>query len=140
MSLVKRNHGLFPAFDVLFNDFFNERHETPFLPAVNIKESGDAFTLEVSAPGRNKEDFKIELNNNQLTLSAENKEERSETDDTGKFTRREFRLSSFKRSFTLPHTVANDKIEANYENGVLTLSLPKREEAKAKPARLIEIG
>ncbi len=107
-------------------------------PAVNIKENDDNFELELAAPGLDKEAFNINLNEGVLTVSTslENKEEKTETG----YKRREFNYSSFKRSFHLPDTVDSKGIVANYENGILLVSLPKREEAKKKPARTIEIN
>ncbi|MEL6592585.1 MAG: Hsp20/alpha crystallin family protein, partial [Bacteroidota bacterium] len=125
-----------------FKDFFGEDFGTfhgGTTPAVNVKEEDDKFLLEVSAPGRNKEDFKLEVNNKVLTISSEWKEE-NETEKAGKYTRREFRYGSFQRSFTLPNTVEGENIKAHYENGVLLLTLPKREEAKDKGVRQIEIS
>jgi HSP20 family protein len=109
------------------------------LPSVNIKDNADAFTVEVAAPGFEKGDFKIELNRNVLTVSSE-KEVKNETKEGEVFTKREFSYQSFSRSFTLPQIADGDRIEANYSSGILTVSIPKREEAKPKPARTIEIN
>ena len=92
----------------------------------------------MAAPGFNKEEFNVEVNDNILTISSEKRVE-NETKDGQQFTHREFSYQSFKRTFTLPATVESDKIEAKYENGILHLSIPKKEEAKPKPARKIEI-
>ncbi|MEI6555884.1 MAG: Hsp20/alpha crystallin family protein [Paludibacter sp.] len=108
------------------------------LPSVNIKENTDAFTVEVAAPGFEKGDFKLELNHDLLTISSEKKVE-SETKDGEQFTKREFSYQSFSRSFTLPQTTDGERIEASYDNGILKVSIPKKEEAKPKPARTIEI-
>lgn len=129
-------------FNELFNDFFdnvlnsNVQHFTA--PAVNITETDDNFKLSLAAPGLAKEDFKISIDNDILSISAEKKEEKSSA--TEKFNRREFSFSSFKRSFSLPEHVDVEKVSAVYENGVMSLVLPKREEAKPKPAREIKIG
>ncbi|MEL7340480.1 MAG: Hsp20/alpha crystallin family protein [Bacteroidota bacterium] len=142
MKLAVRNNRNYPTFNSFFNDFFGEDFGVfhgGATPAVNVKEEDDKFLLEVSAPGRNKEDFKLEVNNKILTISSEWKEA-NETEEAGKYTRREFRYGSFQRSFTLPNTVDGYHIKAHYENGVLSLTLPKREEAKEKGARLIEIS
>jgi HSP20 family protein len=106
---------------------------------VNIKESTDQFEVEMAAPGMSKENFKVELNNNYLTISAENKKE-SEQKEGERYTRKEFSYSSFSRTFALPELVENDKIEAKYDNGILKISIPKREEAKPKPVKLIDIA
>lgn len=108
------------------------------VPAVNIKENEKDFELELSVPGRTKEDFSIEIDDNVLSVSAEVKME-NETEKEN-YTRREFAFSSFRRSFTLPKSVDSDKINANYENGILRFMLPKKEEALPKPKRMIELS
>jgi len=147
MTLVKRNEN-YPTWPNFFNEFFN--HDWPdwtrnnysesdtTLPSVNIKENADVFEVEMAIPGMQKEDFKIELNNRFLTISAEKKTEREEKKGE-KYTRREFCYKSFSRSFTLPEVVEGDKIEANYQNGLLKVVIPKREEAKPNPVKLIDI-
>jgi len=107
------------------------------IPAVNIKEENDKFILEMAAPGMNKDDFKINLDNYQLTISSEQKKEKKEKEDN--YTRREFVYSSFSRSFTLPKTIDIDKIKADYKNGILSLTLPKKEE-EAKLTKQIKIS
>lgn len=141
MSLVRRSNDLFPTFfnDVLGNDWFNMERTTS-MPAVNIKENKNEFEVEVAAPGMNKKDFKVELDNNTLTISYERKEDKKETDEEGQYTRREFNYESFRRSFTLPNTVESDKINARYDEGILRLSIPKKEEAKQKASRVIDIS
>jgi HSP20 family protein len=108
------------------------------MPAVNITESKDDFKINVAAPGLSKEDFKIDLHNKILTLSSEKEEKNEEANE--KFTRREFSYSSFKRSFGLPELVDTDNINATYKDGILMIEIPKREEAKEKPARQITIS
>ncbi len=108
------------------------------LPAVNIKESKEDYQVEVAAPGMNKDDFKIELENNFLVISSEKEDKKEE--EGKEFTRREFSYQSFKRSFSLPKTIEDSKIKANYKDGVLKITLPKKEEAKEKPKKLITIG
>lgn len=108
------------------------------IPAVNVKETDEEFLVEVAAPGMKKEDFEIELNNKILTISSVVKEEQESKNEN--YTRREFSYNSFKRSFNLPDSIDNSKIEANYADGVLKIELPKREEDKIKPKRLIEIA
>ncbi len=107
------------------------------IPAVNIKEENDKFVLEMAAPGMNKDDFKVNLDNYQLTISSEQKKEKKEKEDN--YTRREFVYSSFSRSFTLPKTIDVEKIKADYKNGILSLTLPKKEE-EAKLTRQIKIS
>ena len=144
--LVLRNTNQVPSlFDRFFDgDMFdwsnrNFSNTNTTIPSVNIKENADAFVVEVAAPGFEKGDFKIELNLNTLSISSEKKVE-NETKEGEVFTKREFSYQSFSRSFTLPQIADGDRIEANYQNGILTVLIPKREEAKPKPARMIEIN
>ena len=144
MSLVKFSHQMPSLFDRFFennmfdwsNRNFSDTNTT--LPAVNIKEDKDGFEVEMSAPGFEKGDFKIELNNSLLTISSEKKIE-NETKEGQQFTRREFSYQSFSRAFTLPETVEGEKIAAKYENGILSINIPKKEEAKPKPVKQIKI-
>ena len=129
--------------NVFNNDLFN--WESNFantgnsMPAVNIKETGDSFLVEMAAPGMEKKDFKVELDGNALTISSE-KQNESEEKEGENYSRKEFNYQSFYRTFHLPKEVVNsDKIKAKYENGLLRLEIPKREEAKQKPVRLIDI-
>lgn len=110
------------------------------LPAVNVVENKDEFQIDVAAPGMDKKDFKLNYDNGRLTISSEKKDEKEEKE--GKVvTRREFSYQSFQRSFTVPENVINaEKISANYDNGILHVKLPKREEVKPKPAREIKIS
>lgn len=133
MTFVKTNYK--PArnfthlFDELLNDFpaFSNGSGQSF-PPVNIVETSDAYHLELSAPGRSKEDFKVSLDNEQLTISYEKKEE-TKNDDV-KSIRREFGFQSFKRSFSLDNKIDAAAIQAKYENGLLKLFLPKKAEVK----------
>lgn len=104
-------------------------------PAVNIQENATRFVVEVAAPGRKKEDFNVQLDHDVLTISAGQPAANAEA----QYTRREFSAGAFERSFSLPETVAADKIVATYENGILTLALPKKEEAKPQ-ARTIAVA
>jgi len=122
--------------DFISNFFENQGGYT--MPAVNIVENKDSFRIDVAAPGLNKEDFVIDLQNNILTISSEKQENKEEKDE--KIMRREFSYCSFKRSFSLPELVDYDKITATHKNGVLSIEIPKREEAKEKPARQIAIS
>jgi HSP20 family protein len=109
------------------------------LPAVNIKETNDHYALEVAAPGMQKKDFNVELDNNLLVISAHSNSEHEAKE--GHYSRREFNYTDFKRTFTLPeHMVNGDKIVARYTDGVLHVQLPKTEEAKTKPPRQIQIA
>ncbi|MBO0322010.1 Hsp20/alpha crystallin family protein [Muricauda sp. CAU 1633] len=141
MSLVKRNNLFFPS---LMNDFMGpdwfggtDKWNTS-VPAVNIKDNEENFELELAVPGVKKDDFTVEMDNDILTISSEVKSENEENRDN--YTRKEFSYSSFKRAFTLPETVDGSKIDAKYEDGILKLTLPKRQEALPKPKRLISIG
>ena len=144
MTLVRFSNQMPSLFDrFLENDFFdwsnrNFSKTNTTIPAVNIKEDEDGFKVEMSAPGLEKDDFKIELNNSLLTISCE-KQEENENVENEKYSRKEFSYQSFTRSFNLPEMVENDKIEAKYENGILKVSIPKKEEAKPKPPKFIEI-
>jgi HSP20 family protein len=147
MSIVERNE-FFPGL-TLFDDFFsrdlwnwgmnNNSSTNTSIPLVNIKETADNFEVEMAAPGMNKEDFKIELNGNVLTITSERKDE-NEVKEGDRYTRREFSYQSFQRSFQLPKEVVDaEKIEAKYENGVLRLLVPKKEEARPRPPKMIQI-
>jgi HSP20 family protein len=144
MELMKRTNGnwLPSLLEDIFEDNNIQRRFTTMnsLPAVNIEEKEDKYSLEMAAPGKSKKDFNIELDNELLTISSETKEEKTSDDEARHFTRREFSYESFKRSFTLPETIDTAKIKATYKNGVLTLDLPKREEAKTQPKRMIDIS
>lgn len=131
--------------DNMFNEFFNNDFPVSFRnghqqksPAVNIAESDDFYRIEIAAPGLGKEDFEVKVENDLLTISAK-KEEKEETKGE-RYTRREFNYLEFKRNFHLPETVDGNAIKANYENGVLHVTLEKKPEAKPQPARTIEIG
>ncbi|MNL53906.1 Acid shock protein [compost metagenome] len=101
---------------------------------VNIHETADGYHLELNAPGRNKEDFKVNVENGLLTISYEKKE--TTEDKTYKTIRREFNFRSFKRSFNLDEKINADAIQARYENGVLKVFLPKKEEVKLSPKEI----
>ncbi len=121
------------------SNFFDQQTTGITTPAVNIKETGDSFEIEVAAPGLDKKDFNIDIHNNVLTISSE-KEDKTEENEEGKYMRREFSYYKFKRSFTLPDTVKEDKIKAKHKDGVLNITIPKKEEAKEKPPRKIDIS
>lgn len=141
MNLIRRNTELLPGLlnDVFTPDWFGgvDSYKTN-LPAVNIVEGETEFKLELAIPGQKKEDFKVEVDNDVLTISMESRDENEDT--RGEYTRREFRYASFKRAFTLPESVNQDRIEADYKDGILKFVLPKKEEALPKAKRLIEIG
>lgn len=140
-NLIKFNTGINSIFDDLFNNSFSNFVGSDFasnVPSVNISESADDFKLELAAPGLSKEDFDINIDKRTLTISA--KKETSNEEDKEKFTRKEFGYTSFSRSFQLPNGVKSDAIEASYENGILGILLPKKEEAKEVPPRAIAIN
>lgn len=150
MSIVKRNGWPFSDMPGLFNDFLsrdlwnwgmeNNSTTNTTIPAINVKETNDHYEVELAAPGMEKKDFKIELNSNLLTISSERQNKWEEKEDE-RYTRREFSYQSFQRTFQLPKDVVDeDKIEAKYENGLLHLTIPKKEHAKQRPPRMIEIA
>jgi HSP20 family protein len=147
MSLIRKREE-YPVWSNFFNEFFNRdwmdwtnrnfSDTNTTLPSVNIVEGDESYIVDMAAPGLEKKDFRIELNNGMLTISSEKKVE-SETKKGQQFTRREFSYQSFNRSFSLPHTVESEKISAKYENGILKIVIPKKDEAKTRPARMIDI-
>lgn len=138
MTFVKTNNPLAKSFDGLMNELFNElpanfgktmREDVLGFPPVNITEKPDYYHLEVAAPGFDKADFNVKLEGNTLTVSVEKQADpKSETD---KLIRREFSAKSFKRTFTLDEKIDASNISAKYENGILIVGLPKKEEIKA---------
>ena len=137
MTLVKFNNGLKnnagnpffnDVFDSILNDSYLGNKLVARVPAVNIAETENEFHIELAVPGLKKEDFKINLDKNVLTVSAEKKTENA--DEGKKFSKREYSYSSFTRSFTLPESADHSKIEADYTDGILKLTVAKREEAK----------
>jgi len=150
MSIIKRNGDTTPSMPTYFNDLFtrdlwnwglsNNSTTNTTIPAVNIKETAGSFVVDMAAPGMKKNDFSIELDGNLLTITSEKQDQFEEKNDE-KFTRKEFAYQSFQRTFQLPKEVVDaDKIEAKYENGVLHLLVPKKEEAKQRPPRMIKIS
>ena len=121
-----------PFFPSLFDDdFFTVNTSRPnSLPAVNIREDEKNYFLELAVPGMDKKDLKIDINEDVLTVSSETKNENEESNDG--YTRKEFSYSSFVRSFYIPENVNRDQIEANYKEGILTVSFPKHEEDRKK--------
>jgi HSP20 family protein len=130
----------------LIDEFLNDNYMPRFfdwetgqnMPAVNITEGKDDYKIDVAAPGLNKEDFKISLDNNVLSISSE-KEVKNESKEENVL-RREFSYSSFSRTFTLPETVNGEKIKATHHDGILSIVVPKKDEAKVKPVREIKIS
>ena len=131
----------------VFDDFFKPWNEwfdngglwgrTMQVPAVNITEQKDDYLVSLAVPGLKKDDFKIDVEGNMLTISSEKEETKEEKDK--KFTRKEYNYSSFSRSFSLPEEINKEEIEASYEDGVLKISLPRKEEAKKSTAKHIAV-
>jgi HSP20 family protein len=149
MTILKRNGNLQNHFPTLFDDLLNRdifnwglsnfSDTNTTIPAVNIKETPDNYEVEVAAPGMAKKDFRVLLEGNTLTISSE-KATQKEQKENVKYTSREFSYQSFSRTFTLQKDVVDtEKIQAKYEDGVLHLLIPKKEQAKQKEPKLIEI-
>lgn len=149
MRLVRKNATLLNPLPMLFDDLFNREwsnwgnsnfsNTNTTIPAVNIKETAENYEVEVAAPGMAKNDFRIELDGNTLTISSEKSNQREENGNE-RYSQKEFSYQSFQRTFNLQKDVVDiDKIEAKYENGLLKLVIPKKEEVKQKP-RSIQIS
>ena len=140
MNLIRKQPPFFPS---LIDDFINTDWNLKVpsfsgtVPAVNIKELDSQFEIELAVPGMKKDDFEIEVEDGVLSISSTQEEE--QVNEKGKFTRREFSYSSFRRSFTLPDSVNPTKIDASYKEGVLLVLLPKHKEAQPQPKKLIKI-
>ena len=146
MIPARLSNRLFPSVPSFLDRFFegdlmdwNNRNFADVnstLPAVNIRENENEYRIEVAAPGLKRNDFKLNYDNGRLTISSEKREEVDE-----KITRHEFSYQSFQRSFSVPENIVNaDKISAKYEDGILHIVLPKRDEVKPKPAKEIRIS
>jgi HSP20 family protein len=153
MTLARiKNHHPATQYSNLFDTFFGGSNSnlSQFVgrdwnytqPAVNVVETENSYRVELAAPGQKKENFSVNVEKDVLTISnrVETSGEEKKEEKTERYTRREFSYSSFKRSFTLPEHANADAIEAKYENGVLLVTIPKKEEGKEKAARTIEIG
>ena len=156
-TLVKTGNGslaktttsgqTFPTWSTWMDELFNRDLPSVFtsnfntgitLPKVNIRETKDAYYVDMAVPGMKKSDFHIDLDNKMLSISTElNESDEKETDN---YTRREFGYASFKRTFSLPETIKEEKIKAAYTDGILSIHLPKKEEAIQKPPRSIKIS
>ena len=153
MSIVKKENekGGIPTTRTRLDDLFDFESffSTPFFdprslgnwgnswPSANVKESDTAFSIELAAPGLNKEDFSLDVHDGVLDVTAESKTEA--TGEADNYTRREYSYSSFKRSFQLPEEVEVEKVGANYENGVLNITLPKKAGAVEPQRKQIQI-
>lgn len=141
-TLAKVSERMPSVFEDLFkpwNEWFDGGlwGKTMNIPAVNITEHKDEYQVSLAVPGMKKDDFKIDLDGNMLTISSEKEESKEEKEK--KFTRKEYNYSSFSRSFTLPEEINQEKIEARYEDGVLKIALPRKEEAKKIYAKHIDV-
>jgi HSP20 family protein len=142
IGLTPATTGLTNLFEDFFNSSFSELVNEDFVstkPSVNVIEDADQYSIQLAAPGLNKEDFNVEVDKDQLIISAEIKEDTTEESENDSFTKREFNYSSFKRSFHLSDKVDASGIDATYNHGILTISIPKKEEAKEKEPTVIDI-
>ncbi|MGY6650198.1 Hsp20/alpha crystallin family protein [Wenyingzhuangia sp. IMCC45574] len=143
MSLIKFSNNYPSLFDRFFPYDINDANKhfsnnNVFSPLANIAEKEDGYSIELAIPGFTKEDFKIEIDNNRLTISSQ-KEFKNEENTNENYTVKEYSFQSFSRSFGLTDKVDQNQITASYENGILKLWVPKKEEAKPKPVQLIEV-
>ena len=150
MSLIVRNRSLLPTLSNFFDTgkFFSpsifdfdgdimDFDKSMMMPEANIIENDKDFRIEIAAPGLEKKDFNVAVQDGMLIVSAEKEQEKKE--DRKNYKRREFSYNSFSRSFMLPENSLSDKIDAKYENGVLRLTLPKKEVAVSKPKKEIKV-
>ena len=144
-NLIKNNGNLFPSVlsdffgaDKFFNNPWLEKELERTPPAVNIKETNKEFDIEFAAPGFEKKDFNVKVEDNAMTVSAVKKNESKEENE--RFTRKEFSSSSFSRSFTLPQNANTDKIDAKYVDGILKLIVLKKEDTKASNKKEIKVS
>ncbi len=148
-SLTKTNNDrnrLFTDFPLLFDDafsknFFEKQNRMVNTPAVNIKETDKSFELDLAVPGMDKKDFKIELKDGSITISAKHEHKVEETNEKERYTRREFSYQSFSRSFVLAEDLVDtEAINAKYENGILNVSIPKKSNTQINLSREIQIS
>jgi len=138
MNLIRKQNSRFPS---IMEEFFNNNWNASISdysnskPAVNVKEDDKSFTLQIAAPGINKNDFEISLENRVLSIEVVKKDEH----DVNDFTSKEFDYNSFKRSFSIPKSIELLKINASYINGILKINLPKNKEDQLQPKKFIRI-
>lgn len=150
MTLARLSNNFNPSFPFIMDKFldgnfmgtnFNNFNPESNLPAINIKESENEFQIEVAAPGLKKENFKISYENGRLSISSEKTDKQEEASESENYTHRQFNYQSFVRSFRVSEKlVESNNIEAKYTDGILYVTLPKREEVKPKPAKEIAIA
>lgn len=141
MAQIMRSNNWIPTVfnDLFYNDMMPKANCTA--PAINVKESETAYTVELAAPGMQKEDFNVHINDEgNLVVKMEHKEQHNDEDKQTRYLRREFSYSSYEQTLILPDDVKKDDISAKVEHGVLTVELPKVIEEKVKVSRQIEIG
>ncbi|MBY0436452.1 MAG: Hsp20/alpha crystallin family protein [Cyclobacteriaceae bacterium] len=153
MSLLVKNNGGFPTLfsdwlnpALLTSDFMDFDSEAPFqalrlginVPSANVAETPKEYMIDLAAPGLERKDFKVEINNHTLTVSSEKKEEQKE--EKNGYSRKEFSYSSFSRSFSLPENVKEGSIDAKYQDGILKITIPKKEVTVSKPVREIAVS
>lgn len=136
MPSIERSLGFPSLFGDALERFWSDE-SVSWMPSVNIRERDEDYVIDLAVPGMDKKDFNVEVDNGLLTVSGERKEENNEENE--KVTRREFHYGSFSRSFTLPETANPETVKAAYKDGILTLTIAKREESKRKPKKQIEI-
>jgi HSP20 family protein len=144
MTIVKRETSKAPVFTSLFDDFFTRdlfnwpgiNNYATVMPKTNILENDNEIIVQMAVPGMKKEDFKVEVENGSLSISADEVEHF----ENGNYITKEYSYNAFRRSFSLPEMLNPDKITAKYEDGILNLVIPKKEEAKKKPAKTIKIS
>jgi HSP20 family protein len=149
-TIVKKNTNFFPAIPSLLEEFLNAdwrdsltswKANAATIPSVNVSETDDALVIEMAAPGMRREAFKVELENETLTISSEHSESREDNERSTNYIRKEFTFNSFQRSFAVPSgKVKANEITAKYRDGILRVVVPKSEEFKRKPAKQISIG
>jgi HSP20 family protein len=153
MSLLVKTNGGFPKLlsdwlnpALLSSDFMDFDSEAPFqalrlginVPSANVSETSKEYLVELAAPGLERKDFKVAIDNHTLTISSEKKDEKKEEKEG--YSRKEYSYSSFSRSFTLPDNVKEGNIDAKYQNGILKISIPKKEVTVSKPSREIAVS
>jgi len=142
MTLTKQSPSVFRDVETTWDNFFKDDFFSHFgngkkVPAVNVKEDASQFTIELAAPGKEKKDFDIKIENGVLTISSEEKKEN--LSEGKEYTRKEFSYSSFSRSFSLPESADDEKMDAKYENGVLLINIAKKAAGQSGAARRIQV-
>jgi len=143
MTLIKRTYPEFPQIsnwleDIFAKDFDMVSKFKGTIPLVNIKEEKDCYIIQLAAPGKKKEDFELDLDNNVLTISCS--AEKDEVVKQENYTKREFNYTAFKRAFTLPEIAEAENISAKYDAGILEITIAKKDESKIQTKRKIDIG